>query len=227
MTEVSGKRISRQFNKYLEYRKTSEKKGESFTEQMGRVATEEEVASIQVPKHHREVRGGRRYAPPQFSKPKNITTAQAQRLAKLAPVIQEAATKYNVPVELICGVILQESGGNARATSPAGAKGLMQLMPGTAKRFGVKNIYDPKQNIEGGTAYLRFLMDKFNGNIELALAGYNAGEGNVAKYGNKVPPFAETKAYIPNVLGYTQSMINILVAARTPTDELPAHARRV
>lgn len=223
-TPVHGKKLSRQFNKYLEYRKETERSGQSFTDQMSRVTTQGDLKPIAQGQD--EARGARRYAPPQFSKPKKITTEQANRLAKLAPIIQEAAAKHNVPVELICGVILQESGGNPRATSHAGAKGLMQLMPGTAKRFGVKNIYDPKENINGGTAYLSFLMERFKGNIELVLAGYNAGEGNVAKYGNKVPPFAETKNYIPNVLGYTQSMINILVAARG-TEELPAHARRV
>ncbi len=223
-TPVSGKRIAREFNKYLEFRKTAEKSGASFTDQMGRVAGQTELKPLHIPSH--PMRGARRYAPPpQLSRPMPITTVQAQRLAKYAPFIQEAATKHNVPVEFICGVILQESGGNHLAKSPAGAKGLMQLMPATARRFGVTDIYDPRQNINGGTAYLRFLMDRFKGDIRLVLAGYNAGEGNVEKYGNKVPPFAETKAYIPNVLGYTQSMINILVAARS--EDLPAHARRV
>ncbi len=222
-SHISGKRLSREFNKYLEYKKNSERTGASFTEQMGRVAEDTELKPLQH--SHHVSRGARRFAPPQFSKPKTITTEQAHRLARYAPIIQDAAAKHNVPVELICGVILQESGGNARATSPAGAKGLMQLMPATARRFGVKNIYDPAQNIDGGTAYLRFLMDRFKGKIELVLAGYNAGEGNVEKYGNKIPPFAETKAYVPNVLGYTQSMINILLAAKS--EELPANARRV
>lgn len=222
-SQVSGKRIAREFNKYLEFKKQSDRTGPSFTEKISQVASDTELKPIKQSQH--ALRGARRYAPPQFSKPKTITTDQANRLAKFAPMIQEAASKHNVPVELICGIILQESGGNPRASSPAGAKGLMQLMPSTARRFGVKNIYDPKQNIEGGTAYLSFLMDRFKGNIELVLAGYNAGEANVEKYGNKVPPFAETKAYVPNVLGYTQSMINILVAARS--EDLPAHARRV
>jgi len=219
-SQVSAKHITRQFNKYLEYRKSVERTGASFTEQMSRVAEQPQIKPL-----HHEARGARKYAPPQFSRPKAITTPQAQRIAQYAPLIQEAASKHNVPVELICGVILQESGGNPRAVSPAGAKGLMQLMPQTARRFGVKNIFDPGQNIDGGTRYLRFLMDKFKGNIELVLAGYNAGEGNVEKYGNKVPPFAETRQYVPNVLGYTQSMINILAAAQK--EELPAHARRV
>jgi soluble lytic murein transglycosylase-like protein len=216
---VSGKNISRQFNKYLEYRKTVERTGSSFTEQMSRVTDQSQIKPV-VP----QPRAGHRYAPPQFSKPLPISTPQAQRLAKYAPFIQEAAARYNVPVELICGVLLQESGGNFRAVSPAGARGLMQLMPQTAKRFGVKDVFDPRQNIHGGTKYLRFLMDKFHGKIDLVLAGYNAGENNVEKYGNKVPPFAETKQYIPNVLGYTQTMINILASRM---GELPAHARRV
>ncbi len=141
---------------------------------------------------------------------KAITVDQAQRLAKYAPIIQECAKKYNVPVALVCGVILQESGGNAKASSPAGAKGLMQLMPQTAKRFGVTSIMDPKQNIEGGTKYLRFLMDRFHGDYRLVCAGYNAGEKNVEKYGNKIPPFAETRNYVPSVLAYADSVHNML-----------------
>jgi soluble lytic murein transglycosylase-like protein len=218
-SDVGGKKISRQFNKYLEYRKGVEQTGASFTEQMSRVSDQAQIKPVVY-----QPRGGRRYAPPQFSRPLPITNPQAQRLAKYAPFIQEAASKFNVPVELICGVILQESGGNFRAVSPAGAKGLMQLMPQTAKRFGVRDVFDPRQNIHGGTKYLRFLTDKFQGKIDLVLAGYNAGEHNVEKYGNKVPPFAETKQYIPNVLGYTQTMINILASRMS---ELPAHARRV
>ncbi|MBI2341238.1 MAG: transglycosylase SLT domain-containing protein, partial [Deltaproteobacteria bacterium] len=85
---------------------------------------------------------------------KDISLEQANRLASYAPTIQEASRKYNVPVELICAVILQESGGNPKAVSPAGARGLMQLMPATAKRFGVTNSLDPRQNIDGGTKYL-------------------------------------------------------------------------
>ena len=218
-TPVSPKHITRQFNKYLEYRKTVERSGASFTEQMTRVAEQPEIKQLRE-----HPRGARKFAPPQFSRPLPITAPQAQRLAKYAPFIQEAAVRYNVPIELICGVILQESGGNPRAASPAGAKGLMQLIPQTARRFGVRDIFDPRQNIHGGARYLRFLMDRFKNNIELVLAGYNAGEANVEKYGNKIPPFAETKQYVPNVLGYTQSMINILAGK---TDNLPAHARRV
>lgn len=158
---------------------------------------------------------------------KNITLAQANRLAQYAPTIQECSKKYNVPVELICAVILQESGGNAKAVSPAGARGLMQLMPGTARRFGVTNSFDPRQNIEGGTKYLRFLMDEFKGDYRLVLAGYNSGEGNVKKHGNRIPPFAETQNYVPSVLAYADTIHRILNTPVTASAALPPHARKV
>jgi soluble lytic murein transglycosylase-like protein len=150
--------------------------------------------------------------PSHKARAKTISVDQAEKLAKYSPLIKNAAIKHNVPIELICGVILKESGGNPKAVSPAGARGLMQLMPQTARRFGVRNSFDPAQNIDGGTKYLRFLLDRFNGNVELTLAGYNAGEQNVAKYGNRVPPFAETQNYVPDVLGYAQAMIEMLAS---------------
>lgn len=165
-------------------------------------------------------KGGVPHFPSHRAKPQNITTGQAQKLARYAPIIQDCARRYNIPVELICGVILQESGGNPKAVSHAGARGLMQLMPGTAKRFGVTNSFNPAQNIEGGTKYLRFLLDRFNGNVELTLAGYNAGEKNVEKYGNRIPPFRETQNYVPSVLGYALAMIQMLQRP-TPTTPLP------
>ncbi len=227
---VKGKQLVERFNKFVEFSKAGRKeKKETFAKQLDDVVQPEEEKSRskpeETPRRRSEVRGARRNQPPRLAKAKAITNLQAQRLARLAPMIEDSARRNNVPVELICGVILQESGGNHKAVSSAGAKGLMQLMPGTAKRFGVTDSFDPKQNIEGGTKYLRFLLDRFKGNIELALAGYNAGEGNVEKYGNKVPPFAETKAYVPNVLGYTQSMIDLFYAKMT--SDLPHYARRV
>lgn len=93
----------------------------------------------------------------------------------------------------------QESTFNKKATSYKGASGLMQLMPGTAKRFGVTDIYDPEQNIMAGTKYMKFLLNKFGGDVNLALAGYNAGEGAVMKYGNKIPPYRETQDYVARI----------------------------
>src|ERR1043165_6904218 len=93
----------------------------------------------------------------------------------------------------------QESSFKPRAVSYKGARGLMQLMPPTASRFGVTNIWDPKQNIEGGARYMRFLLDLFSGDVRLALAGYNAGEGAVMKYGYRVPPYSETQEYVRRI----------------------------
>jgi soluble lytic murein transglycosylase-like protein len=100
---------------------------------------------------------------------------------------------------LLYAIMHQESTFKPRAMSNKGARGLMQLMPGTAVRFGVTSIWDPQQNIEGGSRYMRFLLDKFDGNVQLALAGYNAGEGAVMKYGYRIPPYNETQEYVRRI----------------------------
>lgn len=113
--------------------------------------------------------------------------------------IVESGKRNSVDPLLLYSIMHQESSFKARAMSHKGARGLMQLMPPTAARFGVTNIWDPKQNIEGGARYMRFLLDLFEGDVRLALAGYNAGEGAVMKYGYKVPPYSETQEYVRRI----------------------------
>lgn len=113
-------------------------------------------------------------------------------------IINRHSARTGLPPELVHAVIGQESSGNPSARSPKGAGGLMQLMPGTAQRFGVTDVNDPEQNIRGGTDYLKFLHDRYQGNVDLTLAAYNAGEGNVDKY-HGIPPFRETQQYVPAV----------------------------
>ena len=113
--------------------------------------------------------------------------------------IVESGKRNSVDPLLLYSIMHQESSFKPRAMSNKGARGLMQLIPSTASRFGVTNIWDPKQNIEGGARYMRFLLNLFNGDVRLALAGYNAGEGAVMKYGYQVPPYSETREYVRRI----------------------------
>lgn len=134
-----------------------------------------------------------------------ISLPTAELIRRYSPIIETASRDHGVDIALVHAVITAESGYNPSAVSRAGARGLMQLMPGTAERFGVKNIMDPTENIHGGVKYLRVLLTQFNGNKELAIAAYNAGENAVIRYGNRIPPYAETTHYVPKVLGLYKS----------------------
>jgi soluble lytic murein transglycosylase-like protein len=121
---------------------------------------------------------------------------------RFAPTIKLYADRYRLPHSLLHAVITAESAYDPEAVSRAGAVGLMQLMPETAKRYGVSNRRNPTDNIDGGTRYLRDLLVMFNNNLQLALAAYNAGENAVKKYGNRIPPYTETRNYVKKVIDY-------------------------
>jgi soluble lytic murein transglycosylase-like protein len=127
------------------------------------------------------------------------TKPMSEKAARYDSFVLAHAAAHRLRPELVRAVIQVESGFNPRATSPKGAMGLMQLMPDTARVLGVRDAYDPNENIRGGAKYLRQLLDKYDGNQELALAAYNAGPGAVDKYGAKVPPYRETKDYVRKV----------------------------
>ncbi|HJU56825.1 MAG TPA: lytic transglycosylase domain-containing protein [Pyrinomonadaceae bacterium] len=166
--------------------------------------------------------------------------------AKVDTFIVESGVRNGVDPVLLYAQMHTESAFKRGAVSPKGASGLMQLMPGTARRFGVTNIFDPQQNIEGGARYMRYLLDYFGGDVRLALAGYNAGEGAVMKYGRRIPPYRETQEYVRRIsLRYEQigggqmaqaahtqtpaqkSMMTTQTAPPTPTFERNVYAVRL
>ena len=125
---------------------------------------------------------------------------------KYSGIIDRVSRSNGVEGALVHAVIRAESSYNPNALSPAGASGLMQLMPDTAKRYGVRDIFDPAQNVQGGVRHLKDLLEMFGGDLELALAAYNAGPYAVIRAGNKVPPDPQTKAYVPRVIGYYRGL---------------------
>jgi len=157
-------------------------------------------------RHYTDVPDNNRYKLLVLSPQDRTESGQYYDLSLLAratqydSIIEKAALSAAVEPNLLRAVIVVESGFNSRAVSKRGAVGLMQLMPATATRFGVSNPYDPKQNVHAGARYLKFLIDRFGQDIGLALAAYNAGEEAVDRNGGRIPPFAETMAYVPRVL---------------------------
>lgn len=133
-----------------------------------------------------------------------LTSPSQYSTSNIAQLIRRYAEHYNIDEDIVYAVIKAESNFNPNAVSPAGASGLMQLMPGTAAQMGVTKIFDPAENIAGGTQYLSKMLEIFDGNVSYALAGYNAGPENVKKH-NGIPPFRETQAYVPRVLKYREA----------------------
>lgn len=133
-------------------------------------------------------------------------TAPDDDSQRILSSIQEAADRFGLPRALIQAVIKAESNYNVRAVSPAGAQGLMQLMPATARDLGVVDPFDIEQNIHGGARYLKKMLDQFNGDVKLALSAYNAGPGTVARYNGSVPPYEETRTYIKRVLHFAEKL---------------------
>lgn len=130
----------------------------------------------------------------------NVHAYKGAKKRQFMDLINQVAYRHQVDANLVHAVIQTESAYNSHAISSAGAVGLMQLMPDTARRFGVTDRHDPDQNVEGGTRYLRHLIDMFNPNLDLAVAAYNAGENAVIKYNNSIPPYPETRNYVKQVL---------------------------
>ena len=158
------------------------------------------------------------------------------RAAQYDAIIERAAAAATLEPNLLRAIIVVESGFDSRALSRRGAVGLMQLLPTTASRFGVYNLYDPRENVHAGARYLKFLMDRFGHDVRLALAAYNAGEEAVSRNGGRIPPFAETMAYVPKVLrvyrmltdlpsrksGSTALRLSARLATATPAISKPA-----
>ncbi len=141
-----------------------------------------------------------------------LRPAEADTVRRFGPQIENAAGAAGLDPRLVLAVVMEESGGDPAARSRAGARGLMQLMPGTAAGLGVTDPLDPEQNLDGGTRYLSQMLDRYDGNVQLALAAYNAGPGNVDKYGG-IPPFAETQRYVPKIMNYYQQIVRDRVGA--------------
>lgn len=160
-----------------------------------------------APKKSDDVLYSRSYVIQTYQSPPPTRLTKKKETKEYTEVIQSAALRHGVPPALLHAIIKVESGYNPHAISPKGAVGLMQLMPETAKRYGVSNRTDPSESIDGGAHYIRDLLDLFDENISLALAAYNAGEHAVKRYGNMIPPFRETKRYVAQVTSWYRQFL--------------------
>jgi len=170
--------------------------GEAVRVAGARLAIAEEALFIARAEHDRNHAASLRSVRPDLDLP---SEAEVRRFA---PIVARAARVNGVDEALVHAVIFAESSYDPRAVSPAGASGLMQLMPATAAQYGVRDLFDPAQNVSGGVRHLRDLLEQFDGNVELALAAYNAGANAVIRAGNRIPPRPETVAYVPKVIDY-------------------------
>lgn len=162
------------------------------------------------------------------STPVTATSSVEYTNDTLESIFQKASETYGVSVNLLKAIAKAESGFNQYATSKSGAMGIMQLMPSTAAGLGVSDAYDAEQNIMGGANLISQLLTKYNGDVSLALAAYNAGSGNVDKYGG-IPPFAETQNYVSKILGYLGGDVNVSIptSSSTASNSISEEAREV
>jgi soluble lytic murein transglycosylase-like protein len=160
--------------------------------------------------------------PPRTSRVRVIQPAAGDRTGAFDDLIVEHARRHDIRPDLVRAVVQVESGFNPRALSPKGAQGLMQLMPATARELGVGNAFDPEENVRGGVQYLRQLLDRYGNDEQLALAAYNAGPGAVDRYGETVPPYAETQRYVTKVSQAAgESLAAVAARIQKATDTTP------
>ena len=173
---------------------------DEFSQHQASPVDQKDTLKARLPFRQATQAGGSTDVPDVKTSPQGAELTEQQMIEQK---VQKAAEKYNLPPELINAVIRAESNFEVRAVSSAGAQGLMQLMPATAKELGVKNPFDIEQNVDGGARYLRQMLDRFGGNLRKALAAYNAGPGTVCRYDGRVP-YPETRQYVQRVLRFSR-----------------------
>jgi soluble lytic murein transglycosylase-like protein len=173
----------------------------AWRDENGRLVVSEHPAPAGVSVQTFAVHGNEQYRTTSADLSPDVTQAELQN------IVAEHAERHGLSPDLVRAVIRVESGWNRRAVSPKGALGLMQLMPATAAEYGVSDPFDAAENIRAGVAYLRRLIDRFDGKVELALAAYNAGPGAVERYGRTVPPYRETRSYVRRIVSVTEVIV--------------------